>query len=524
MMVITYDGTKADRKHCAKIMSEYYKIGNVKKKNSGQCYPIVSPSGEIKKYRINSDLITWDYELKEYVLKSPEQVYGMTEDGMGYFTPNKFKNVEFRTIPFYISKGDAQSSTIKCIDEETAIKKGALLSTVDGHWYLNADQERLNDPRLFYGKIGYDNFSYVYNLSESNQFPEMMKLYSKSTLKPEAITEQLYKLFDDISFGAEIETNTGRIQEKDLWANFILPIRDGSIKNHEYVTVPFYDAKGLQAFINVMKLLQNTCTVDQTCSLHFHLGNILEREKDTKLYLITIYVLYYLLQNEIWDMIPPYKKSIEFLKTKDQFKDHCKNLNSLRLLDFDIYNKDGSVNQKQLDAAFKRFFTLWNDGQEPTAKYNYSTRTHVKSGGHKWDIQSRYYNLNLYNALFSKSNTLEFRGHGGTANLDKSLAWLLICVAISRFASIYSREILTETIKPNLKLILSCYKDNFGKNDICEEFGKFVSEYLIDYVNCRREDFVQLYLKGNIYGKEFIQDQKYSFAYKGQRLHEWKEK
>lgn len=523
MLVVTYDGTKANREDCANIKGDFYKIGDPKVKDSGQCYPIESGSG-VKRYRINSGYITWDWEKEEYVIINGSLANGLTLEGNGYFTPNKFKNVYVRSYPFYESAGTARDTTVLCLDEKTARSLGATLSTVDGYWYLRGDKRKLNDHRYFYRKVAYDTFDNVYNLADSRQLGEMINYAKKNKIKVSPLTVELYKFFNNISFGVEIETSSGRLQDKDLWYYGLLPIRDGSIPNHEYVSIPAYDEQGLEKFVDYMTLLQETCRVDQTCSLHIHLGNVVEQTSNPKLFLVTLYILYYLIQKEVWDMIPPYKKSTEYLKTKQDFKDHCQDIKSLGLLNYKIYNEDGSLNEEELEKAFNILFTFWNDGYSPDAKCNYKTRRHVRQGANKWEIKSRYHNINMYNAMFSKSNTIEYRGHGGTTNLDKSLSWLLICVGITRFAMTYSREILTEEIKPSLNKILSEFTTNFGLHNVNEEYATFVSDYLKDYFYTRQNHFNMMYLKNDIYGKEFAEDPQYKFNHKGMSLYEWEKK
>lgn len=521
--VVTFNGSTALREDCRKIKNEYYKVGNVFKKDSGGCFKI----GE-KFYRINSGLITWDYEKQEYLLSNCDMIYGYVEkDVRGYFTPNPIKNVYIRhNCPLLNNIILARESVVPCINTKVAELNSDFLSYIDGYYYNlktldEKDQVRSRIyhvkefKRYYYGKEPYKGFdSGTYNISESSSVSVLKKVFELSPLDIQNYSKELYKVFDGLSFGYEEETQGGRLPEYMLYKYGIVPLKDGSITGHEYTSIPYKDEKGLQAFIDAFANGYNShCAVDQNCSLHYHIGNIFEKlsEQDTKLLLIAIYMLYFYIQNEVWEIIPPYKRSNEYFREKKEFKDHCKPIKTLQLIYNNIYNQDGSINKDQLAYWFNILFRFVNDGVAQDSTFNFKSRIHIKSGQPKWHIDSRYYSINFYNALFAPSRTVEFRAMSPTTNINKSLPWLLICVGIIRFAQKYTKEIIMHKTKFYLSDIIQEFQTNFGKNDLSGNYGNTIAEYLINFVDQRRAECLEMYMTRTIFGREFQEDENYTF-------------
>src|SRR6056297_3098841 len=96
--VVTYDGTKALKSNCRKYNNKYYEINR-------QCFKMDNG----RYYRIDTDKIIYDYEIKKYVLRSDDYIKGIVgfdEDTpiYRYFKPNKFKNVNIHRIGTALSE------------------------------------------------------------------------------------------------------------------------------------------------------------------------------------------------------------------------------------------------------------------------------------------------------------------------------------------------------------------------------------------------------------------------------------
>lgn len=539
-VVITYDGTSAKKSECRLIKGDFYKIGDPKVKDSGQCYRLFNKSRNKKMYyRINTGLIEWDWAKEEYVLLEnfTDRLYGIVkEDGTkGYFTPSKYDVVVVRNLcPILTGRGAARNSEILCINEKVAQKYSDFQSSTDGFFYKLDDitYSRTNikesekyhnntDHKYYYGKELYAGMGEYYNLSDSGGIKEKItKSFHNFDLQPSQAAQVIHKLLGGHSFGYEEETESGRLQANLLFKYGIVPLRDGSIKGHEFTSIPYDDAKGVEAYLQAFNYYKKFCLVSQNNSLHYHFGNVFSDISDNeefKKQFIALYMLYYYVQKEIWDIFPPYKKSNDYFKTKRDYKDHCKDLKSLRLTDNSIYSS-GTLDKKELDRCFNDIFRLVNDGSPMDVNYNLSTRRHIKSGRNKWEINSRYHALNLFNVLFSDSRTVEFRAAPGTVNIDKALPWLLITNAILHFAKKNTRAIIEAKTKYSLNDIIIGYQDNFGNSKVSQDKLDFIIEYLLSFIDDRKEKFTYAYMDNDIYSDEFKADNVFYFKYKDKSL------
>lgn len=516
MNIICFNGETAPRASCRKIKGEFYKVGDQKIKDSGHCYKINN-----RYYRINSGYIDWNYEDNEYQIINTEQmIYGIvgSKGEEGYFTRNLSKNVEVRKYcPHFTSYGDADI----CINDEIASLYADFQSEVDGYYYkldsYDSDNRKKSQSlhvglkKYYYSKIGYRNFdSGIYNISEIKNKDQICEEYEKTNLKIEDYTKEINKILNGLSFGYEEETQAGRIPENILFKYSVVPLKDGSISGHEYTSIPYYNEKGIQSFIDMFSThYPKYCIVDQNCSLHYHIGSIFKdmNKQEKMLSLLSIYLLFFYLQTEIFEIIPPYKRSNEYFKTKKDFKNHCQKIETLGLIYNKIYNENGSINDTELERAFNILFRFVNDGVSQNEISNFENRRSMKAGEPKWHIHNRYYALNLYNAFFSKSETVEFRMMSPTTNIHKALFWLILCVGIVRFAIKYRQIILTPRAKKfYLSDIVDELANNFGENNLDANFAKNLKAFMYEFMDNRREHYIELLMRNDIYGREFKDD------------------
>lgn len=502
--VVTINGNSADKDKCRKIRGQYYVIGDIKKKDSGDCYPIHNGNRTVY-YTLTGGRIAWDYETKEYsIISKSNMVQGVVDDKgtIGYFTPDNTKNVLIRTYDPGKSYAAAVGSTTLAWCEEV-LGKSFKLSRVDGIYYpveyhrafsIDYCKIRKNDMSM------YPNFQHgVYSLADrgEGEVKVVKEAYDRAIadLNPSEMVCQMKPVLGNFTFGLEFETAFGRLPQHMLYRFGTLPMKDGSLSSPgiEYVTLPLSGASGVQNVIELAKELQSTCMVDKMCSLHVHVGNVLEScktDQEKQLLIIATYMLYYQLQREIFGIIPNYKKTYEFLASKNG-KDHCQDLFHLNLFHNKIFTD--KLNEEELEKEFTKIFTFANDNRKPSARSNWKTRTFHNPDAAKWNIESRYYVLNFFNAFFSDSNTFEFRAHSGTVNPVKTFCWLAICLGIMRFA------------KDNVELIIRA-KTKFNLYDIVSQYPDMLQNYLIEYINHRQEQFTEAFFSKDHYAGEFKLD------------------
>lgn len=517
--VVTYDGTIAPKEKCRKIKDEYYIVGDPKVKGSGQCYKV---SG--KYVRINSGLIAFDEELKKYnrisnMVKGGIAINKEGNIAVGYFTPDESKNVvitgkEEQGVNYYMNIDDLEK--LGCYNPDFG--KYVVGSDMKAQIRNNKELRFTSKPDYkshyntgLYGAIG--NPSFEKSINSHKKYLPKLKINKSLT--------RFERFLDGHTFGLEIETTRGGIPIPFMERYGVFPVRDGSIAGHEFVTVPYKGVEGLSTIEQLFKLFQRYTVTDQFCSLHIHFGNLFT-ETDSDDYLLFIVAFYMLAQRtqfEIREFLPPYKKDMQYLMSKrnNGTVDHCKDLNMLGLNDMEILDKDGSVNKGNLNAAISTLVRFLNEnnniGYAATKIKNGDVLTHVKEGRNKWEWLGRYYHTNLIPLLFKEMRTIEFRYHSGTVNPTKAINWLFICNALIRYAKTYPKKIIAGKEKITLYDIVEEYATNFGKRR--SEEGQFLANYLREYILSRRKESIASFMKSDVYGQEFKNDNKYTFQMNG---------
>lgn len=488
--VITVSGREIDVKNCKKIANLYYEKGDVKVKDSGDCYLIKKDDGSETYVRKTNPRLIWDYELKEYKLLT-NQISGIVEVKKngdivnGFFTKNIFENTRFR--------GQV------CINADILKEAGYYYNPFIYDWEPRPVREDLYKLGMAEGirKINYPNFGgEVYNANEHGLFGALTE-YSREWQKKNFKVHQFDRLFNNQTFGVEIETSAGNMHESSLYKYGIMPLKDGSIYGHEYTSTiieKFY----FDWFKNVFSEASNCCTVNSNTSLHFHIGNI----KKSKAFAVAFYQLYFRLQDAIETLCPPYKRDLHYLSNKRVsaggrgIKDHCKRL--------PVLFPEGKITN--VDKAFDLLLTFLNEGSLPEYKSERKLLfRHRKEGRPKWEYESRYYAVNLIPFLFEDKQTIEFRYHSGTVNFHKTFAWALICSALLQYAELNVEKILEGKEKIRLSDIISVYNDETRE-------GIFITEWLHEYINVRTQNYHELMLRHDIFGKEFEFDRTFEVS------------
>jgi hypothetical protein len=319
------------------------------------------------------------------------------------------------------------------------------------------------------GKRNYDKFNI--SLYSYKDLGSETKVLLDKALKPvKSRFNKLENLFRK-SVGIEFETGGGHLPEQKCFDLGLIPFKDGSISGHEYVTVPYRD--------NVIERTVQACTnlryhsfTDQFCSTHVHIGGL----RTDRTFITSLYELWSYIQDEFYELIVVNKKSVQYLQNKKGgMKDHCKSVPKL--------------NMKDIPEYYKAIFMLFNSSIPADKKFHRGKLVH--DDAQKWNIDCRYYNLNMINLLNGR-DVVEFRIHGPTLNEVKLVNYLLILNAVIEFASKYSNIIMHRKEKLYLEKIIS----------IVYKKEPEIAKTLINYINHRKNLYVSNIMNNEIWGDE----------------------
>jgi hypothetical protein len=268
--------------------------------------------------------------------------------------------------------------------------------------------------------------------------------------------------FIDYSFGFELETNRGEIRKSYSDALGFASLYDGSISGVEYVSNPM-SYNNLHYLHKFLKVAKTATDIDKYCSLHIHIGKVPKSDKN----LLSMYLLFQRLTDELNQLIVPYKKDVKFLfdKLQNTGKDHCKNLPKLP--------------QKSVEEIYKLFKI------NKIEKNNLSDYIETTS---KWNVDGRYYSVNFMNYICKETNnTVEIRSLQSTYNFDYIVTWLLINCSIIHYAITYPDIVVNSKVKIELD---DCI-DEYVKD------SKILSTLKQNIVELKNLFYNMYYLRGN---------------------------
>lgn len=204
------------------------------------------------------------------------------------------------------------------------------------------------------------------------------------------------------TFGVELEVNRGNILMQTAARGLnISCVRDGSINGGdggpEYVTGVLTGDNGITHLQKICNELSSRTTVDKSCGVHLHLGNI----DFTKKFLVNSYILAYYLQKEIFQTLPRSRRKNEY----------CKELPNLKFrLSIGNTIEDQIALEEDYNALFK--YISADKLEHPTFEYNKS-RQHPAGAKCGYNHNTpRYCWLNYVPAMFdtrgNKSYSLDF--------------------------------------------------------------------------------------------------------------------
>ena len=480
--VITIKGEELPISQCRKFNKFYYKLGNINIQNSGDCYLING-----KCYREETGLIVYNYSIKEYVILNDNLLQGVVDvaDGnliIGYFNNNtKYSKITDKNGKSHWLYNVEIFNNNKEYREHLSTGNFYHISTLQA-WKFN--------------KIEFPNKNYKYSLPYDSKgiIGNNLKNYNEN-YNPE-ISQNIKNyapLLENLSFGLEFETTKGHIPDRVLNQYGLIPLRDGSISGIEYVTVPMEGEKGLQCTADILKeLKKRTSYSDKTCSLHLHLGNI----PRTKEFILAFFKVGMKIQDEMFQMFPLYKK----------YNYHIKNKNySAPLPTFEILSQlDPIIDSRNIDENFGILYKYLSMGQDFKSVGNNleNVLSHPAdpNGNQKWNVKTRYYLYNILPLIFGNKQTIEFRIHTPTYDVNKILPFIFMNSLIVNFVIRNQELILNSKNFINSWSLLDILYMQIDQYDIPNR-NKF-KDLLYSYIEIRKNYCENQILKGNIVGTE----------------------
>lgn len=493
-VVATITGDKEYRRNCRFIRSTERPEGAFYVMDQ-DCFHV-----EGQWHRIESGKIEFDYEKKAWSLKGVKPltrgVVAIEGDKLVYgtFTPNVYNNC----------KVNSPHRTSVCINSDILVAANYVEDWGTNIWYSKAGMTPGQIKKLQTIRNEVNHHNKGYNIEDNAvEFDQKKDSYANYPTQISKEARAYAKFLGESTFGAEIETSEGNVASGIQYQTGLVVCRDGSIQSAEYVTVPMAGAKGVQNIVTVAESITDRCNIDINCSLHYHFGNT-PKERE---YIVSLYILAYKIQDDIFKMFPYFKTDHRGFKKKN----YCQKLKKMSIYPCKDFSKEGY--NTYIDEVYIKIFTFLSDGHLPGDKANRKRQQHPIV--HKWDRKSRYYWLNLQNMIFSERETAEFRLHTATTNKTKMVAWLFICNAIVKYAEKHMREILEGEGKISFTQVLNYYVDEFPRSST----ARMLSKYLIGYYENRCNTFARDLENGDKLSEHDIKDDKtFNFALDGVTL------
>lgn len=265
----------------------------------------------------------------------------------------------------------------------------------------------------------------------SNPNRQVNYSYASKPLKGIKLKENnIYpNVFNKYTYGIEIETSAGDVGDQELARYGFTTVYDGSIQGHEIVSMPLKCGQ-LSALREFFEKLKGCARINSSCSLHIHVGNIPRTSEN----LCRLYDIFYKLQDELWTLIPYYKRESSYLRNSN--KDYVKSLVKM----------DVSVEK------IMAFFGLGNITFSNISDLNRFFNEH-----RKWNIDGRYHAINFINYICNPAGTIELRLLQSTFNWELVQTWIFLNTIIIDYA--LNNNIIGSKTKVSITDIINSYTD-----------------------------------------------------------------
>lgn len=236
-----------------------------------------------------------------------------------------------------------------------------------------------------------------YNFSKLNLIPKKIKL----------IPDVEFQYIKSFTFGLEYETSGGNIPWLSCLDTNLVPLYDGSIKGHEYVTFPL-TWKDLGIVKSHLELLYNYTHYDEDCSLHIHFGGF----PITYNKIESLCKCWYYFQEEFNKYIPKLSYFTE------QYKSNGK-----------AYNRPFPP----IKSLSSFYTTFTNNNYCDESSFYLSNGFDIREE-RKWEVSGRYYNMNIMHLISGNSHkTVEFRFLRPTYNYFEIKWYILVLGAFLNY-------------------------------------------------------------------------------------------
>lgn len=239
--------------------------------------------------------------------------------------------------------------------------------------------------------------------------------FCKLQLKPtqlNLIPDPEFKYINKFTIGLEYETCGGNIPWIDCLDKNLIPLYDGSINGHEYVTFPLKNTE-LSIIKLHLKLLEKYTLYDLNCSLHIHFGNFpitYEKISDLCKY-------WYHFQIELKKYIPAFSYNTELYKSNGK-----------------AYNKPW----RKLN-NLSQFYEKYTGNIYEDENSFYLPNVFDQDENRKWEVKGRYFNMNIMHLISGNNHkTVEFRFLRPTTCYSEIKWYLLVLSAFLNYVIISS--------------------------------------------------------------------------------------
>lgn len=224
-----------------------------------------------------------------------------------------------------------------------------------------------------------------------------------------------------MTFGVEIETSHGKLNNSELSRASVALVGDGSIGAGEYVTGVLHGDSGIDSLSASLSVIKESCFIDNRCSTHVHIGAGTEKcmpsvksaaDNDVTI-LAALVKLGTILEDELFSMCSP---------ARHPAKKHCASIKKYK-----------DINEQNMRSYLAEFV----HGDQ-----HIDLNKGIGRELNRW-VSSRYKWLNLVHMLSaSRQATVEFRIWDATLSAKKARYYVLISMAITKYAGLNALEIL----------------------------------------------------------------------------------
>lgn len=281
----------------------------------------------------------------------------------------------------------------------------------------------LKDLQSCHIPLYWDNYhcSYTFNINEQNNIKVTSKYtfnypiakaynFSKLAIFPKEInvaSDPDFSAIKNFTFGLEFETSAGNIPWLKCVDFNLVPLYDGSIDGHEYVTFPL-TTDNISILATYLELLKTYTDFDKDCALHVHFGNFpIDYENISRLC-----SFWYYFQKCLQPYIPAWSFYVERYKSNQK----AYNKSFPKITDLKLFYEKYTGNEFEDNSSL----LLPN-------QYDYDELR-------KWNVTGRYFNMNIMHLISGSAHkTVEFRFLRPTVHYDEIKWYLLVLGAFLNY-------------------------------------------------------------------------------------------